>query len=126
MVGREPFIACYIMSNRRHGTLYIGVTSNLLQRAIQHREGAMAGFTRRYRLHRLVWYEEHDVIVAAIAREKALKFYPRDWKLNLIDAMNPTWDDLFPGLWGGGAALDPGQVFPPLPNRHPGPCAQDP
>ena len=76
----------------------------------------MPGFTRRYRLHRLVWHEEHDTIIGAIAREKALKFYPRDWKLNLIDAMNPAWDDLFPGLWGAGAALDPRRVFPPLPN----------
>ena len=99
MVGREPFIACYMMSNRRHGTLYIGVTSDLIQRAIQHRDGELEGFTKRYGLHRLVWYEPHDTIVAAIQREKSLKRYARDWKLNLIDAMNPSWEDLFPSLW---------------------------
>ena len=98
MVGREPFIACYMMSNRRHGTLYIGVTGNLIQRAVQHREDEFPGFTRRYGLHRLVWYETHDIMVDAIRREKSLKRYPRDWKLNLIEAMNPQWEDLLPGL----------------------------
>ncbi len=88
-----------MMSNRRHGTLYIGVTSDLIQRAIQHRDGELEGFTKRYGLHRLVWYEPHDTIVAAIQREKSLKRYARDWKLNLIDAMNPSWEDLFPSLW---------------------------
>jgi putative endonuclease len=98
MVGREPFIACYMMSNRRHGTLYIGVTSNLIDRVRQHREDERPGFTRRYGLHRLVWYEVHDTIVVAIQREKSLKRYLREWKLNLIEAINPHWDDLFPEL----------------------------
>ncbi|MBS0411876.1 MAG: GIY-YIG nuclease family protein [Proteobacteria bacterium] len=98
MVGREPFIACYMMRNRRHGTLYIGVTGNLIQRAVQHREDDFAGFTRRYGLHPLVWYEPHDIMVDAIRREKSLKRYPRDWKLNLVQTMNPQWEDLLPAL----------------------------
>ena len=88
--------AVYIMASRRHGTLYVGVTSGLLNRAAQHREGGVDGFTNQYGVKRLVWYEWHDSIEAAIHREKRLKKYKREWKINLIERDNPNWDDLFP------------------------------
>lgn len=96
MVGRDAVIAVYIMADKYRGTIYVGVTSQLWQRAWQHREGAIPGFTKRYGCKRLVWYEHHLSMMAAIQREKALKRYPRDWKLNLIDRDNPHWDDLYP------------------------------
>ena len=88
----------YIMTNRPNGTLYVGVTSNLPRRIWEHREGLLDGFTKRYGVTRLVWYETHDSIVEAIHREKQLKKYKRDWKINLIERENPEWLDLFPGL----------------------------
>jgi putative endonuclease len=88
--------AVYIMASRKHGTLYVGVTSELLNRAAQHREGVMDGFTKQYGVKRLVWYEWYDGIEAAIHREKRLKKYKREWKINLIERDNPNWDDLFP------------------------------
>ena len=95
---RRPFIAVYMMADKRHGTLYIGVTADLISRVHQHREGATPGFTATYGLKRLVWFEQHDLIVDAIQREKSLKKYKRDWKLNLIERDNPSWDDLYLGL----------------------------
>jgi putative endonuclease len=92
----RPFIGVYMMSNRRHGTLYIGVTSDVITRAIQHRDGEVPGFTATYGLNRLVWFEPHETIVGAIQREKSLKKYKREWKLNLIERENPNWDDLLP------------------------------
>ena len=94
-MSRRPFIAVYMMANKRHGTLYIGVTADLVTRAEQHREGAAPGFAATYGLKRLVWFERHDLIVDAIRREKSLKKYKRDWKLNLIERDNPGWDDLY-------------------------------
>ena len=88
----------YIMTNRPNGTLYTGVTSNLPQRAYQHREGLIEGFTKRYGLKRLVYYEAHETIIGAIQREKNIKHWPRAWKVRLILAMNPRWDDLFETL----------------------------
>ncbi len=85
----------YIMTNRRHGVLYIGVTANIATRVWQHRTGAGSGFCRRYGLDRLVFAEPHATIEAAIAREKALKAWKRDWKIALIERANPAWDDLF-------------------------------
>lgn len=85
----------YIMTNRRNGTLYIGVTSNLAKRVYEHRAGAVPGFTKRYGLKRLVYYEAHADIESAIAREKAMKFWRRAWKVKRIDEMNPAWRDLF-------------------------------
>ena len=90
--------AVYMMASGQHGTLYIGVTTQLIARVVQHREGLLAGFTRRYGVKRLVWYELHENIVPAIQREKSLKKYKREWKVNLIERMNPRWDDLFPAL----------------------------
>jgi len=98
MVGREPFIAVYIMANRRHGTLYVGVTSDLISRVAQHRDGVFDGFAKRYGLDRLIWFERHDLMTVAIKREKSLKKYKRDWKINLIERENPEWKDLLPGL----------------------------
>ena len=87
--------AVYIMTNRRNGTLYTGVTSNLVARVWQHREGVLAGFTRRYSCKRLVWYEIHHEMLAAIAREKQIKGGSRPDKLALIEALNPAWNDLY-------------------------------
>ena len=85
----------YIMTNKPGGVLYIGVTSNLVARVDQHRRGVGSAFCRKYGLVRLVFAEQHDTIQDAIAREKALKAWKRVWKIELIEAMNPTWDDLF-------------------------------
>lgn len=85
----------YIMSNRRDGVLYIGVTADLFRRIVQHREGKGSAFCRRYGLTRLVYAEEHDSIEDAIAREKAMKAWKRAWKIELIEGVNPAWDDLF-------------------------------
>jgi putative endonuclease len=93
-----PTAAVYMMASRKHGTLYIGVTSELIQRVTQHRGGLKGGFTDRYGVKRLVWFEPHEGIVPAIQREKSLKKYPRQWKINLIERDNPNWDDLFPAL----------------------------
>ena len=98
MVSREPFIAVYMMASRKHGTLYIGVTSELISRVAQHRDETFDGFTKQYGVKHLVWYETHDTMVAAIRREKQLKKYKRDWKINLIERENPHWEDLFPSL----------------------------
>ena len=78
-----------------YGTLYTGVTSDLIGRVWQHRSDLVAGFTREYGVHRLVWYEVHGDINEAITREKRIKKWNRDWKVNLIQGMNPDWDDLY-------------------------------
>jgi putative endonuclease len=88
----------YIMTNRRNGTLYIGVTSDLSRRVWEHREGLVAGFTKTYDLKRLVYYERHDDIRLAIQREKTMKHWPRAWKVRLIHGLNPEWDDLYETL----------------------------
>ncbi|HEU5275493.1 MAG TPA: GIY-YIG nuclease family protein [Xanthobacteraceae bacterium] len=88
----------YIMANRRDGVLYVGVTSNLLARAYQHRQGIIDGFTKQYGLKLLVYYEPFDDIRLAIQREKNIKHWPRAWKVRLIHAMNPEWADLYTTL----------------------------
>ena len=98
MVPRDAFIAVYMLSNRKHGTLYIGVTGNLTRRVWQHREGEIDGFTKKYGLKRLVWYEHYESMLGAIQREKSLKKYKRDWKINLIERDNPHWNDLYTAL----------------------------
>ncbi|MEP3143846.1 GIY-YIG nuclease family protein [Qipengyuania citrea] len=85
----------YIMSNRKDGVLYIGVTADLSRRIVQHREGKGSAFCRRYGLTRLVYAEKHDSIEDAIAREKTMKAWKRAWKIELIEGVNPAWDDLF-------------------------------
>jgi len=85
----------YIMASRRNGTLYLGVTTDLVRRVHRHRTGELGGFTARYGVHRLVWYEGHDDIAAAIQRETSLKRWRRAWKLALIERTNPEWRDLW-------------------------------
>ena len=85
----------YIMTNRPDGVLYVGVTSDLLRRVHEHRTGAIVGFTKRYNLHRLVWFEEHGTAEQAILREKRIKRWRRAWKVRLIAERNPDWRDLF-------------------------------
>ncbi|HEX7852971.1 MAG TPA: GIY-YIG nuclease family protein [Sphingobium sp.] len=89
---KEPCV--YILASQKRGTLYIGVTSDLIARLHQHRTKAVAGFTSRYSVHRLVWFEIGGSMEAAILREKQLKNWRRDWKVNLIEAGNPDWKDL--------------------------------
>ena len=84
----------YLLASFRNGSLYIGVTSNLLQRIAQHRQGAFGGFTAQHEIKRLVWFEQHSTIEHAIQREKRLKKWNRAWKLELIESDNPTWGDL--------------------------------
>ena len=90
----------YILASRYRGTLYIGVTADIARRSWQHREGIGSGFTKRYEVHRLVYAEEYPTIAEAIAREKALKKWRRDWKIELVEKANPDWDDLFDHLNG--------------------------
>ena len=88
----------YIMSNRRDGTLYIGVTSDLVRRVFEHRNGVIAGFTQQHVLKRLVYYERFDDIRSAIQREKNMKHWRRAWKARLINGFNPAWDDLYESI----------------------------
>jgi putative endonuclease len=93
---KQPCV--YMMANRRNGTLYVGVTSNLPRRAFEHREGLVKGFSTKYGCKILVWYELHDNMADAIAREKQIKAGSRVKKLILIEALNPQWNDLFESL----------------------------
>jgi putative endonuclease len=86
------------MASGRNGTLYLGVTSNLPKRTWEHRESVVAGFTSRYEVKTLVWYELHDDAQAAIVREKQIKKWNRAWKLRLIEEVNPHWEDLYPKI----------------------------
>ncbi len=85
----------YVMTNRKGGVLYTGVTSNLPQRVWQHRNGVVEGFTKKYRCKKLVWYEYHDDLQDARRREMQIKEWQRKWKVELIEAANPEWVDLF-------------------------------
>lgn len=85
----------YIMSNKPFGVLYIGVTNNLIRRVFEHREGLIEGFTQKYNLKRLVYYKAYEEISPAIQREKTLKHWIRQWKINLVTQFNPNWDDLW-------------------------------
>lgn len=93
---KQPCV--YLLASRHHGTLYAGVTSALLQRVSQHREGVVDGFTKKYRAHTLVWFEFHATMQEAIAREKSIKEWRRADKVALIETRNPYWLDLFPRL----------------------------
>ena len=88
----------YILASKRNGTLYVGMTNDLARRVHEHRTGAIDGFTRRYNVKRLIWYETHGDVEVAIAREKTIKRWPRKFKLNVIEQMNPEWDDLYQSL----------------------------
>jgi len=95
-VSKQP--AVYILASKRNGTLYIGVTSNLQKRAWEHKNDLVEGFTKRYGVHRLVYYELHNDMAAAITREKQMKKWNRAWKLQLIERENPDWRDLWEGI----------------------------
>ena len=88
----------YILASDRNGTLYIGVTNDLVRRVFEHREEAAEGFTRRYSVKRLVHYEQFNDIRTAIQREKSLKRWSRAWKIELIEQANPEWNDLYPTI----------------------------
>ena len=88
----------YLLANKPYGTLYVGVTSDLMQRVFEHKSKAMPGFSARYRVGTLVWFEAHDSIEAAIRREKQIKEWKREWKFNLIERTNPYWIDLYHNL----------------------------
>lgn len=85
----------YIMTNKKDGTLYIGVCNDLVRRAYEHRNGLVDGFTRKYRLHQLIYYEAHNDPSGAILREKQMKKWNRSWKIELIEKTNPEWKDLY-------------------------------
>ena len=101
----------YILASRRNGTLYTGVTGDLVKRVWQHREGLVEGFTKRYRVHRLVYYEVHDGIAAAIQRETQIKRWNREWKLELIEQENPMWRDLYQEMLAGGEGATEGSAL---------------
>ena len=88
----------YILASAKNGTLYIGVTSDLIKRIWQHKNNIIAGFTKKYNVHTLVYFEQHQEMMEAIKREKQLKKWNRSWKINLIEKNNPYWDDLYDGL----------------------------
>ena len=93
---RQPCV--YMLASRRNGTLYVGVTSDLVRRVWQHKSGATGGFTSKYKVHGLVWYERHESMEGAILREKQLKAGSRARKIALIERMNPGWRDLYPDI----------------------------
>jgi putative endonuclease len=95
-MDKQPCV--YILASGRNGTLYVGVTSNLVKRVYEHRTSAVDGFTKRYGIHDLVWYEVHETMESAILREKQIKKWYRNAKLRLIERENPDWRDLWPEL----------------------------
>ena len=95
-MNKQP--AVYILASKRNGTLYVGVTSDLVKRIWEHKNNMVKGFTRRYGVHRLVWYELHESMESAIQREKRLKEWRRAWKLELIEGTNPDWQDLYDAM----------------------------
>lgn len=94
----KQFFVC-LLASKTHGTLHTGVTSNLVQRMYQHKEGLTEGFTKKYHVHRLVYYEIHSDVYEAITREKRIKKWNRQWKINLVKQYNPQWLDMSIGLF---------------------------
>ncbi len=94
----ERLPCVYILTSKTNGTLYTGVTSNLLKRIWQHKNNLVEGFTSKYNVHTLVWYEVHETMESAIQREKAIKNWKRSWKIKVIEDINPGWSDLYDGL----------------------------
>ena len=88
----------YLLASKKHGTLYLGVTNDIVRRVHEHRTKAVPGFTKRYDVDKLVWFEIYDDAITAIAREKELKKWRRDWKIRLIEEENPGWVDLYQGI----------------------------
>jgi putative endonuclease len=98
MLDRQYYV--YILASKKYGTLYTGVTSNLFKRIWEHKQGLVDGFTKHYKVHKLVYYEIHEDVTEAILREKQIKKWRRDWKIKLIAASNHQWIDLYSGLNG--------------------------
>jgi len=94
---RQPCV--YLLASKRNGTLYTGVTSNLQKRVWEHKSDLVAGFSSKYGVHTLVWYEVHSTMESAIQREKAIKNWKRVWKIKMLEEMNPGWRDLYPDLF---------------------------
>ena len=92
-MGKQYYV--YILASKRNGTLYTGVTSNLIKRVWEHKEKVVGGFSKKYNVDRLVYFEQYDDPLDAISREKRIKKYPRKWKINLIEKENPFWKDLY-------------------------------
>lgn len=97
-VMKEGFV--YILASQRNGTLYVGSTSDLVRRIWEHKNNVIFGFTAKYNVHQLVYYERHEEIMEAAKQEKRLKSWRREWKLNLIEKTNPTWRDLYEEICG--------------------------
>lgn len=93
---KQPCV--YMLANKRNGTLYIGVTSDLVKRVWEHKSDLVESFSKRYGIHSLVWFEQHETMESAISREKKVKDWKRSWKLELIEKSNPKWDDLYPEI----------------------------
>lgn len=96
MIERHPCV--YILASNERGTLYVGVTSDLIKRVWEHKNDVVEGFTKRYRVHDLVWFEQHTTMESAVTREKAIKEWKRAWKIRLIEESNPQWRDFYPDL----------------------------
>ena len=109
---RDHVYFVYLLASKPQGTLYVGVTNDLLRRVTEHKAGIVPGFTKKYGVRTLVWFETHGDINQAIAREKQIKRWRRDWKKNLIERDNPHWIDLYPSLLDGGSRT--------APSAHPG------
>ena len=92
-MDKQP--AVYILASKRNGTLYVGVTSNLVKRVWAHKNGMVGGFTKKYNVQQLVWYEMHDRMEPALTREKRIKEWKREWKIELTEKENPRWEDLY-------------------------------
>ena len=95
-MNKQPCV--YILASKRNGTLYTGVTSNLVKRVWEHKNNVVDGFTKKYNVHTLVWYEVHETMESAISREKTIKNWKRDWKIKVIEEMNAQWRDLYEDL----------------------------
>jgi putative endonuclease len=102
---RQPCV--YLLASKQNGTLYAGVTSNFVKRIWEHKQHIVAGFTAKYSVDRLVWYETHETMVSAILREKAIKNWKRSWKIKVVEALNPEWRDLYDDLVGPGFRHSP-------------------
>lgn len=105
LMDKQP--AVYILASQRNGTLYTGVPSDLIGRVWQHKDHQASGFTDRYKVEMLVWHELHEKMESAIVREKRIKKWRRAWKIELIEAMNPYWNDLWTGISGSPKTLGP-------------------
>ncbi len=94
----KKYYYVYILASKPNGTLYIGMTDDLILRVLQHKQGLVPGFTKKYGIKMLVYYEQTELVLSAIAREKQLKRWKREWKIRLIESMNPEWKDLYEEL----------------------------